>query len=103
MTYAPDIRFIGMEPCGALASVARDRVEALDRTYRGIMSCQVAFALARSRPGHACAYSVCLDLLTDSGDALRTHGADATSVYDALRDAFETTDRRLRSNAGRLQ
>jgi len=103
MTHAPDIRFIGMEPCGALASVARDRAEALDRTYRGILSCQVAFALARPRPGRAGAYSVRLDLLTDSGDALRAQGADATSFYDALRDAFETTGHRLRDYARGLQ
>jgi len=103
MTHAPDIRFIGMEPCGALASVAHDRVEALDRTHRGILSCQIAIALGRKRDGRGGAFSVRVDLLTDSGNALTASGVDGESVYTALRDAFDTTDRRLRSAIRPLQ
>jgi ribosome-associated translation inhibitor RaiA len=103
MTHAPDIRFIGMEPCGALASVAHDRVEALDRTHRGILSCQIAIALGRKREGRGGDFSVRVDLLTDSGNALTASGVDGESVYTALRDAFDTTDRRLRSATRPLQ
>jgi hypothetical protein len=76
MTHAPDIRFIGMEPCGAIASVARDQAEALDRAYRSITCFQVAISL---------------------------DGLGGTSVYEALREAFDTTDRQLRDSAQRLQ
>jgi ribosome-associated translation inhibitor RaiA len=103
MTHAPDIRFIGMEPCGAIASVARDRAEALDRAYRSITCFQVAISLARPRAGREGAYSVRLDLLTEKGDALSAHGLGGPSVYEALREAFDTTDRQLRDTAQRLQ
>jgi len=101
MTHAPDIRFIGMEPCGAVASVAHDRVEALARTHRGILSCQIAIALGRPRAGRGGAYSVRVDLLTDDGDALIASGSDGDSVYSALLGAFDTTRRQLRDAAVR--
>jgi hypothetical protein len=95
MTHAPDIRFIGMEPCGAIASVARDRAEALDRTHRGIMSCQIAIAQARQRAGVKPTFSVRVDLLTSGGAEFMARGGSGDSIYEALRDVFDTSVRQL--------
>jgi hypothetical protein len=97
MTYAPDIRFIGMEPCGAIASVARDRAEALDRTHRGILSCQIAIAQARKRAGASRPFSVRVELLTASGDELTASGMGGSSVYEALREVFDASSRQLQA------
>jgi hypothetical protein len=101
MTHAPDIRFIGMEPCGAIASVARDRAEALDRTHRGIMSCQIAIAEARRRADGNRTFSVRIDLLTSDGAALMAREGSGDTVYDALRDVFDTSGRQLHAAAKR--
>jgi hypothetical protein len=101
MTHAPDIRFIGMEPSGAIASVARDRAEALDRTHRGIMSCQIAIAQGRPRAGGDGLFSIRVDFLTAGGAALTARGTDSDSIYEALRDVFDASSRQLLAAARR--
>jgi hypothetical protein len=101
MTQAPDIRFIGMEPSGALASVARDRAEALDRVHRGIMSCHIAIGQERRRGGQDGSFSVRVDLITLPGHKLTVNRMAGDDVYTLLHDAFERTRHQLEEAANR--
>lgn len=101
MTQAPDIRFIGMEASGAVAALARDRAEQLDRIHAGIMSCHVAIALARTGRGAAPLFRVSVDLVTAPGHRLTAIRGDGQDVYSALSRAFDGSRRRLEHAAAR--
>lgn len=100
MTKAPDIRFIGMEASGALAALARDRAEELDRVHAGILSCQVAIALERRSRGVP-QFRVSVDLVTAPGDQLTEIRGDGEDVYSALSRAFDHSRLRLEHAAAR--
>jgi hypothetical protein len=100
MTYAPDIRFIGMEASGAVAALARNRAEQLDLVHAGILSCQIAIEQERRRLHEKGRYRVHVGLVVAPGHALAEVRSDADDIYTALSHAFDGSRQRL-ERAGR--
>lgn len=99
MTYAPDVRFIGMEACGSLAALAHDRAAQLDRVHAGIMSCQIAIEQERKRLNEKGRYRVHVGLVTASGHRLAEISGGSHDVYAALHDAFDGSRLKLERTA----
>lgn len=99
MTYAPDIRFIGMEACGSLAALAHDRAQQLDRVHAGIMSCQIAIEQERKRLHEKGRYRVHVGLVIASGHRLAEASGGNHDVYAALHDAFDGSRLKLERTA----
>jgi len=103
MTQAPDIRFIGMEACGALASVARDRALELGRVHAGIMSCQIAIEQEPRQRASTGQFRVRVGLVTAPGHRLTEIRGDGDDVYAALRSVFDASRLQLEHAARRRQ
>lgn len=99
MTYAPDIRFIGMEACGSLAALAHDRAAQLNRVHAGIMSCQIAIEQQRRRLDEKGLYRVHVGLVVATGHHLAEVSGGSHDVYAALHDAFDGSRLKLERTA----
>jgi ribosome-associated translation inhibitor RaiA len=101
MTYAPDIRFIGMEACGSLAALAHDRATQLGRVHAGILSCRIAIEQERRRLDEKGRYRVHVGLVTATGHHLAQASGGSDDVYAALHDAFDGSRLKLERSARR--
>lgn len=102
MKHAPDIRFVGMEPSDAVASVARERAAKLELFCPDITACHVVVELPHRHRHQGRQFSVRLDL-TLPGHELAVSRVEREDVYVALRDAFDDMKRRLEETVARMQ
>jgi len=102
MKQAPDIRFIGMEPSGALASAAREKAAKLELFCPEIMACHVVIEMAHKhqRQGRPVAVRLSLTLPGHELAATRVENEDA---YVALRDAFDDMRRQVEDTMRRMR
>lgn len=101
MKQAPDIRFIGMEPSGALAAAARDRVARLERSCPVMTACHVVIDLGPKHQRQGRPFAVRIDV-TLPGRELAVSRVENEDVYVALRDAFDTMKRQLEDSIGKM-
>jgi ribosomal subunit interface protein len=102
MNQAPDIRFIGMEPSGALAAAARDKAAKLEQFSPQIMACHVAIELAHKHRQQGRPFGVRLEL-TVPGRQLAVSRVEHEDPYVALRDAFDNMKRQLEDTMERMR
>lgn len=102
MKQAPDIRFIGMEPSGALASAAREKVAKLELLCPAIMACHVVIDLGHKHRRQGRPFTVRLDV-TLPGRELAVSRVENEDAYVALRDAFDSMKRQLEDTMARMQ
>ena len=88
------IRFLGMEPSDAVASVARRKGAKLDRFCPDLMSCRVSIEQTHKHRQQGRPFAVRVDVTLPDNDLSvdRVHDED---VYVALRDAFDDMTRRI--------
>lgn len=94
MKKAPDIRFIGVEPSDALASVAREKAAKLELFCPEIMACLVVIELAHKHRRQGRAFAVRLSV-TLPGRELAVSRVENEDAYVALRDAFDGMKRQV--------
>lgn len=102
MRHAPDIRFVGIEPSGALASAARDRVAKLELSCPAMTACDVVIELGHRHRRQGRPFAVRIDV-TLSGHAGAVSRVENEDVYVALRDAFDHMGRQLEDTMRRMQ
>jgi ribosomal subunit interface protein len=102
MKQAPDIRFNGMEPSGALASAAREKAAKLDLFCPVITACHVVIELAHKHRRQGRPFAVRLDV-TLPGHRLAVSRVEHEDVYVALRDAFDHMRRQLEDTMRKMQ
>lgn len=102
MKQAPDIRFIGIEPSGALASAAREKVAKLELFCPDIMACHVVIELTHKHRHQGRPFSVRLNL-TLPGHELAATRVEDEDVYVALRDAFDDMRRQVEDTMRRMR
>jgi ribosomal subunit interface protein len=102
MKQAPDIRFIGMEASGALASAAREKAAKLEAFCPVIMACHVVFELAHKHRRQGRPFAVRLEL-TLPGHRLAVSRVEHDDVYVAMRDAFDDMKRQVEDTMRRMQ
>lgn len=102
MKHAPDIRFVGMEPSDAVASVAREKAAKLELFCPDITACHVVVELPHRHRNQGRQISVRLDL-TLPGHELAVSRVERDDVYVALRDAFDDMKRQLDGIVDRMQ
>jgi ribosomal subunit interface protein len=102
MKQAPDIRFIGIEPSGALASAAREKVAKLELFCPDIMACHVVIELTHKHRHQGRPFSVRLNL-TLPGHELAATRVENEDVYVALRDAFDDMRRQVEDTMRRMR
>ena len=102
MKQAPTVRFLGLEPSEALASLIEEKASKLDRFHPSIMSCQATVELAHKHRQQGRPFSVRLDV-TLPGRDLTVSRVENEDAYVAVRDAFDDMKRQLDSQAGRMQ
>lgn len=94
MKEAPDIRFVGMEPSGALASAAREKAAKLELLCADISSCHVVIEMPHKHRQQGRPFAVRLEL-TLPGHTLSVSRVEREDAYVALRDAFDSMKRQL--------
>jgi ribosome-associated translation inhibitor RaiA/cold shock CspA family protein len=97
-----ELRFIGMEPSGAVEAAARARARRLDRFRPDIMACRVTIELAARHQHQGKPYAVRVDV-TVPGHELTVDRVQDEDVHVALREAFDDMKRRLQDSARRVQ
>lgn len=102
MKKAPDIRFIGVEPSDALASVARDKVAKLELFCPEIMACLVVIELAHKHRRQGRPFAVRLSV-TLPGRELAVSRVENEDAYVALRDAFDGMKRQVADAMQRMR
>ena len=102
MKKAPDIRFIGVEPSDALASVAREKAAKLELFCPEIMACLVVIELAHKhrRQGRPIAVRLSVTL---PGRELAVSRVENEDAYVALRDAFDGMKRQVADAMQRMR
>lgn len=92
--------FQGMEPSDAIEAKIKERVERLGRYYDRITSCRVVVESPHRHQHSGRRYSVHLDIGVPGGKVEVTRdsnlGVDHADPFNAVNDAFETAERRLR-------
>jgi ribosome-associated translation inhibitor RaiA len=96
------IRFHGFPTSDAVEQDVRRRVEALEKTFPRVVSCNVSIELPHHHQRQGCAYRVQVDLgipgrhlvAGGSPDDDPTH----QDVYVAIRDAFRAAERQLQGH-----
>ena len=102
MKQAPDIRFIGMEPSGALDSAAREKIDKIELFCPEIIACHVVIELAHKHRRQGRPFSVRLSL-TLPGHELAVSRVENEDVYVALRDAFDDMRRQVEDTMRRMR
>jgi ribosomal subunit interface protein len=102
MKHAPDIRFIGMEASGALASAALEKAAKLELFCPEIITCHIAIELAHKHRRQGRPFAVRLEV-TLPGRTLAVSRVEHEDVYVALRDAFDDMKRQIGEAQVRLR
>lgn len=94
MKMPVDIRFVGLEPSGALEAAVRDRVRRIDGQYPDTMAWRITVEQEHKHQHQGRPFSVRIDL-TLRGDELVVDRVEREDPYVALRDAFDAMRRQL--------
>jgi ribosomal subunit interface protein len=94
------ITFRNMPHSGAIEAKINEKAAKLDRFYDRIMSCRVVVEESQRRRHQGKLFSVHIDI-TATGKELAVTREENEDPYVALRDAFNTTVRRLEEHAQR--
>src|SRR5512133_3810353 len=88
------IRFLGVEPSGAVESAARSKAAKLDTFCPDLMSCRVTIEQTRKHRHQGRPFAVRVDVTLPDHELSvdRVHEED---VYVALRDAFDDMKRQI--------
>jgi len=97
------ISFRGMEASPALEERIRERADRLDRLHDRITSCHVTVEAPHQHHHKGHVFDVRIDIRVPGAELVThredTHNHAHEDVYVAVRDAFDTAERRLEEHA----
>ncbi|MFW5967923.1 MAG: HPF/RaiA family ribosome-associated protein [Persicimonas sp.] len=101
-----ELAFVNLEPSDAVEDRVRERAERLERYYRDLTSCRVSIEAPHKSQYNTQHYEVHIDMTVPGNELVvstnpRPEENDHTDIYVAIRDAFDTAERRLKTYAGK--
>lgn len=108
MTDLPlQIAFRGIDPSEAVEARVRSKVDELERLFHHLINCRVVIELANSRQHKGKTYNARIYIGVPGQEIVVTndHPKDQGHeiVYDAIGDAFQAAERRLKTYAAKLE
>lgn len=101
-----ELAFVNMESSDAVEERVRERAERLERYYRNLTSCRVSIEAPHKSQYNTQHYEVHIDMTVPGSEIVvstnpRPEENEHTDIYKAVRDAFDTAERRLKTYAGK--
>ena len=104
-TTVPRITFHGLLPSPSLEALIRGEVDALERTFRHIVSCRISVELPHRHRRQGRLYRVVVEIGVPGGQVVVGHSPDQQAVHAnaqvAISDAFRAAHRQLEDHRRR--
>lgn len=103
-----ELAFHNLDSSPAIEQRVRERVDRLERYFKDITSCRVSIEAPHKSQYNTQHYEVHIDITVPGNEIVVSHDPkpeanDHDDVYVAIRDAFNTAERRLKTYAGKLR
>ncbi len=103
-----ELAFHNLDSSPAIEQRVRERVDRLERFFNDITSCRVSLEAPHKSQFNTQHYEVHIDISVPGHEIVvssdpRPEVNDHSDVYVAIRDAFETAERRLKTYAGKMR
>ncbi|MFP4599377.1 MAG: ribosome hibernation-promoting factor, HPF/YfiA family [Persicimonas sp.] len=101
-----ELAFVNVDSSPAVEQRVRERVDRLERYYKDITSCRVSVEAPHKSQYNTQHYEVHIDITVPGKEIVvstnpRPEENEHTDIYVAIRDAFDTAERRLKTHAGK--
>lgn len=103
-----ELAFHNIDSSPAIEQRVRERVDRLERFFKDITSCRVSIDAPHKSQYNTQHYEVHVDITVPGNEIVVSHDPkpelnEHNDVYVAIRDAFNTAERRLKTYAGKLR
>lgn len=101
-----ELAFHNLDSSEAVAQRVRERVDRLERYYKDITSCRVSIEAPHKSQYNTQHYEVHIDITVPGHEIVvssdpKPEANDHDDIYVAIRDSFNTAERRLKTLAGK--